>query len=183
MCLSFEQASGTSSSSKSSAMSSTSRKVSMPQVGKRLWRRGTKHRHRAVFFPDNSVQLCKIIESMFSIRVGKFSLSLIPQRAVVETRCHIHITPISRSRETTNISFITPNQQKKPEPSSLGKLPFLSLDLSHQMSVIWLIHGLRRTRRDLNSGFITKCSRGMSVSRYTTQPITVTKGNWFEYIH
>jgi hypothetical protein len=58
----------------------------------------------------------------------------------------------------------------------MGKLTFSSLDHSHQMSDIWLIHGLRRTRRDLNGGFITKFGKGVSVDRYTTQPITETKG-------
>jgi hypothetical protein len=32
------------------------------------------------------------------------------------------------------------------------------------------------TRRDLNGGFIAKCSRGVSVSRYTTQPDYSDKG-------
>jgi hypothetical protein len=59
----------------------------------------------------------------------------------------------------------------------MGKLPSSSLDLSHQMSDIWLIHGLRRTRRDLNGGFITGFGKGVSVDRYTTQPIT-----WKRYL-
>jgi hypothetical protein len=59
--------------------------------------------------------------------------------------------------KTTNLSRISHNISKKPEATSLlGKLPFPSLDHSHQTTVIWLMHGLRRTRRDLNSGFITE---------------------------
>jgi len=38
------------------------------------------------------------------------------------------------------------------------------------------------TRRDLNGGFITECGRGVSVSRYTTQPTTVMKGTRGEYL-
>jgi hypothetical protein len=35
------------------------------------------------------------------------------------------------------------------------------------------------TRRDLNGGFIAKfVIKGVSVSRHTTQPITVIKGTW-----
>ena len=44
---------------------------------------------------------------------------------------------------------------------------------------------LRRTRRDLNGGFITECSNPKAwvyLDRYTTQPITVSEGTLEEYI-
>jgi hypothetical protein len=76
-------------------------------------------------------------------------------------------------RNKTIITPSPPNQQKTRATSSKGKLPFSSFDLSHQATVTWLIHGLRRTRRDLNGGFITRrVIIGVSVSRYTTQRIT-----------
>jgi hypothetical protein len=59
-------------------------------------------------------------------------------------------------RNKTIITPSPPNQQKIRATSSKGKLPFLSFDLSHQATVTWLIRGSRRTRRDLNGGFITK---------------------------
>jgi hypothetical protein len=80
---------------------------------------------------------------------------------------------------------ITTSKQYHQEPSlslhpskktraelSWENYPSRSLDLSHQTTVIWLIHGLRRTRRELNGGFITQgVIMGVSVIRYTTQPI------------
>jgi hypothetical protein len=50
------------------------------------------------------------------------------------------------------------------------------------MSDIWLIHVLRRTRRDSNGGFITEFAKGVSVDRYTTQPITVNNGTCGKYM-
>lgn len=56
------------------------------------------------------------------------------------------------------------------------------LDQSHQMSVIWLWHDLRRTRRDCESCFITNVTGHQWTSRYTTEPITVTKATLEKYM-
>jgi hypothetical protein len=84
------------------------------------------------------------------------------------------------NKSTTSFTIISlshQTQQKTQSQSSLEKLPYLSLDLSHQMSDIWLLHGLRRTRRDSDGGFIIESVNvGVSVNRYTTQPITGESG-------
>jgi hypothetical protein len=51
------------------------------------------------------------------------------------------------------IKTTLPAQAKIQSQRLLGKLAFSFLDHSHQATVTWLIHGLRRTRRDLNGGF------------------------------
>jgi hypothetical protein len=74
-----------------------------------------------------------------------------------------------------HLLFPPNDKPKKPEPKLFGKTPIQHpLILATKMSVIWLIHGLRRTRRDSNGGFIIESVNvGVSGSRYTTQPVTV----------
>lgn len=76
--------------------------------------------------------------------------------------------------QTNNKSTMAKEQKTRAELTWENSL-LKSLDQSHQMSVIWLWHDLRRTRRDCESCFITNVAGHRWTSRYTTEPITVTK--------
>ena len=73
---------------------------------------------------------------------------------------------------------------KKPEPSWKNYSYSTSLDQSHPMTDIRLPNGKFKT---VHGGIrtvvlLSMFVKGVSVSRYTTQPITVTKGTRDEHI-
>jgi hypothetical protein len=74
----------------------------------------------------------------------------------VTTKRNIH-NSLHPPPQNNDLSISHTHLSKKPEPSSMEKLPIpIPLILATRQWLIWLIRGLRRTRRDSSGGFITE---------------------------